>query len=68
MWIGLLQGLSDGSLCEAITRLNSQPQIYSAYKRTAPLRDAKAVAEICSSLRSLQVICPNAATWLDNPS
>ena len=49
-----LQAVQDGSLAEALGRLRTQPQIRSAYSRTALLRDHDNAVELQAALLRLK--------------
>ncbi len=53
-----VQGSEDGSLPFLISRVRTQPQVYTAYRKTAPLRDKALSAELEAAVSSLKASCP----------
>lgn len=53
-----VQASEDGSLPFLISRVRTQPQVYTAYCKTAPLRDKALSAELEAAVSSLKVYCP----------
>ena len=59
-----LQGVSDGCLAIAADKVRTQPQIFGAYKRTAPMRAREQIMEFCAAVTSLQVTACTAESLL----
>ena len=63
-WSGLakvvakVQASEDGSLPFLISKVQTQPQVYTAYLKTAPLRDRALSAELEATVMPLKVCCP----------
>ena len=50
-----LQAAEDGSLPFLISKVRTQPQVYTAYLKTAPLRDRAMSAELEAAMLPLKV-------------
>lgn len=50
-----MQASEDGSLAFLISKVRTQPQVYTAYSKTAPLRDRAQSAELEAAVLSLKV-------------
>lgn len=49
------QGARDGTLATLLEKVGSQPQIFGAYKKSAPMRNKNSVMEVSAALQSLKV-------------
>lgn len=50
-----MQASEDGSLAFLISKVRTQPQVYTAYSKTAPLRDRAQSAELEAAVLPLKV-------------
>jgi hypothetical protein len=53
----LMQAVADGSLAPLLSHVAAQPQLLTAYKRGAPLRDKTALQPIIDKLEAVKVSC-----------
>lgn len=53
--VARMQAVSDGSLAALLLKVQSQPQILSAYDKAAPMRDRDAVGQLAAELGAVKV-------------
>ena len=63
-----MQASEDGSLPFFISKVRTQPQVYTAYLKTAPLRDRALSTELEAAVASLKVfpvqnLCKEVLAW-----